>query len=295
MTATTTMPKPRASSRLKPALRFAGFASAMLGWRALYRAGCVIVRGPRRVRWLAWIMRGWGAQLARVTGMQLHIEGIPPPAGSLIVCNHLGFMDIPALARATGASFVAKHELAGWPMIGRLIADMETVFVDRADIADLPRVNALIDTALAAGKSVVLFPEGTSSPGETVLPFHAPLLLGAARANRPVHYAAIGYRTRPGETPAHLSVCWWGDMTFDESLRALFHLSHFEAILRFGAAPVRDTDRKSLARKLHAGVIALFEPVVDADTLARDRAILEEQWTQRAQHPTNTSQRTSMS
>jgi 1-acyl-sn-glycerol-3-phosphate acyltransferase len=159
--------------------------------------------------------------------------------------------------------------------------------------ADLARVNTLIGERLAAGESVVFFPEGTSSAGARVEPFHAPLLAAAARLNIPVHYAALGYAASPGETPAHLSICWWGGMEFVEHLKVLLNLSGFCAILRFGAAPLREHNRKRLARLLHEHVSALFTPVVDEATLAADRAKLDAIWTARAQ--TTTSQRTSMS
>ncbi len=111
-------------------------------------------------------------------------------------------------------------------------------------------MNALIDQALGEGQGVVLFAEGTSTRGDTVLPFKSSLLEQAARASFPVSYAALGYRTGEGEPPAHLSVCWWGEMTFMKHVIALLHLSQIQATVTFGAEPIQANDRKVLAERL---------------------------------------------
>ncbi len=268
------------------------FAAATLICYAAYRFLRPFARNRAALR--GAVMRRWARAVLRIFGAQVDASGPAPRAPFLLVSNHLGYFDIPLIASQVNCTFVAKHQVASWPVLGRICADMDVIFLQRdGTLADLARVNGLIAQRLAAGGSVAFFPEGTSSAGARVEPFHAPLLAAAARLNIPVHYAALSYTTLPGEVPAHLSVCWWGGMEFVEHLKVLLNLSGFRAILRFGASPVHGQDRKRLTRQLHELVSGLFTPVVDEATLAVDRAKLEALWTTRAQ--TTTSRRTSMS
>jgi len=139
---------------------------------------------------------------------------------------------------------------------------MNTIFIDRARRRDTARVNRTVEKILAEGRSVVLFAEGTSTQGATVLPFKSALLEQAARASFPVSYAALSYSVPAGEMPAHLSVCWWGEMTFFKHLFDLFHLSEIRASVVFGSETIRETNRKALAIKLRSAVIEDFIPVV---------------------------------
>ncbi len=117
-----------------------------------------------------------------------------------------------------------------------------------------------IEQALGRGDGVVLFPEGTSSAGDDVLPFRPSLLAGAAGGRLETSYAALGYRTGDGDPPARTAVCWWGGMTFPDHFRRLLTLRGVSARLTFGADVVRDDDRKRLARRLRGKVRAIFQP-----------------------------------
>ncbi len=158
--------------------------------------------------------------------------------------------------------FVAKREVRSWPVVGLLAASVGTIFIDRTLKRDAVRVLDALAGAIADGDGVVVFAEATSSPGEAVLPFRPALLEWAARTGHPVHHASLGYRTPAPSVPAHLSVCWWGDMTFGRHLVALCRLPGIEATLRFGEAPIAERNRKQLADRLHQAVSARFTPVV---------------------------------
>jgi 1-acyl-sn-glycerol-3-phosphate acyltransferase len=157
--------------------------------------------------------------------------------------------------------FVAKSEVRDWPVFGRIARQAGTLFVDRTVRRDALRASQAVEDVLAKGRSLVLFPEGTSTDGATVLPFHGSLLAGAAAARRPVHAAAIGYRTPPRSPPARTHVCWWGDMTFWDHLARLFTVPSVTAWIRIVPTAVVDGDRKALARRLHAAVARAFRPV----------------------------------
>lgn len=214
------------------------------------------------------IFRVWARICLRVIGGRVRVEGHAPRAPFLLVCNHLGYVDIPVLAACTDAWFVAKMEMRSWPLVGVLCRSVGTVFIDRKLSRDVLRVNRLIEDVLADGYGVVLFPEGTSTQGFEVRRFRTSLLDQAARSATPVHAAALTYRTPPGEPPAHLSVCWWGDAPLFAHAQRLFELRRFDAVVRFSPEAVTGGDRKALAARLHGEVERLFEPVVAPDERA---------------------------
>jgi 1-acyl-sn-glycerol-3-phosphate acyltransferase len=171
-------------------------------------------------------------------------------------------MDVVALASRLDCVFVAKSEVAGWPFVGALCRSVNTIFVNRRNRRSLPAVLDAVGRALDGGSGVVLFAEGTSTSGANVAPFKSSLLELATQRRAPVHFASLSYRTPPNEAHASEAVCWWDDMTFLRHLYALFMLPRFDVSLTFGEQPIRDGDRKALARRLWSAVNAQFIPVV---------------------------------
>lgn len=219
------------------------------------------VRGGRRfVRRAAF--RGWARGVLRLLRIRIAVEGHAPEAPFYLVSNHLGYLDIVVYAALAPARFVAKREVRDWPLVGFLAALMGTIFVDRTCKRDAIRAVDALAEAVAGGDGVVVFAEATSSSGYSVLPFRPALLEGAARGGHPVHYASLSYRTPPDAPPAHLAVCWWGDMTFGAHLLGLSRLDWIEATVRHGKEPIAERDRKRLAARLHEAVSAQFTPVV---------------------------------
>ena len=208
------------------------------------------------------VFRAGAKMIARVIGMRLNIQGTPPNGPFLMVSNHLSYVDIVAFASQSNCTFIAKHEVSKWPLIGLLARSMNTIFIDRTNRNDIPRVISATERALSKGQNVILFAEGTSSPGETVLPFNSSLLQVAAKLKCPVSYASLTYETPVNYAPAYLSVCWWGDMTFPDHLFNLLKLPFFKATLTYGEMPVPTGDRKILARELWQRVSEQFNPVV---------------------------------
>jgi 1-acyl-sn-glycerol-3-phosphate acyltransferase len=202
--------------------------------------------------------------MCRIVGARLHLSGEPPVAPFLLVSNHLSYVDILAFASTIDCVFVAKSDLATWPVVGTLCRVADVVFVDRKLRRDVSRVNALIDAAIQNGEGVIVFPEGTSTRGETVLPFMSSLLDVAARKAIPVHSATIWYRTTPTEVPASESICWWGKMTFPDHFFALAGMSGFDAWITHGDGVIVCEDRKQLARMLRERVLDSFVPVATA-------------------------------
>jgi len=139
---------------------------------------------------------------------------------------------------------------------------MGTIFINRTNRRDIPRAGEQIIERLDAGEGVVVFPEGTSTKGEAVLPFNSSFLEFAARTDVPVSFASISYRTPPGELPASLAACWWEDISFFAHLWRLFKVREYRATITFGAEPVINEDRKVLAAELRRQVAESFVPVL---------------------------------
>jgi len=213
--------------------------------------------------WRNFNFRTWAKLTNIVLRMRVEAKGTPPQAPFFLVSNHLSYMDIVAFAAHLDCVFVAKSEVANWPILGLLCRSMGTIFVDRNSRMDVLRVNRLIEQALRSGKGVLLFPEGTSTPGAEVLPFHSALLEPAVQQGCPVSFATVSYRTSVGQAPAHLSVCWWGDMSFLAHFYGLLQLKSAESTLVFGSYSIRADDRKVLARKLCQAVKEELIPVTE--------------------------------
>ncbi len=223
--------------------------------------GLLVVRPSLRLAWRRWIFRNWGRATCRGMGVRVEVVGSPPREPSILVCNHLGYLDIAVIAGCLDTVFVSKAEVARWPVLGLLTRTMGTIFVPRERVRALPEVNRRITAALERGDSVVIFPEGTSTKGATVASFKRPLLAPAAERGLPVRYASLSYRVGPGDPPASEAVCWWGDMTFAPHLLGLLGLARVEARLQFGTEAVVERDRRLLAEKLWRAVHELFIPV----------------------------------
>jgi 1-acyl-sn-glycerol-3-phosphate acyltransferase len=248
---------------MRAAARLAVLCATTAALYTIWLAGAAVLSVSKRAeaRWRGLVFRAWGRAAAVLVGMKLGVSGAPPRPPFLLVVNHLGYMDVVALAALCECVFVAKREVASWPVVGTLCRSMRTIFVNRRSRRDIPRALSLIESALDEGAGVVLFAEGTSTRGAGVLPFKSPLLEAAARRGLPVHYASLSYRTPRGEEPAAASVCWWGEMTFPAHFFGLLKLRGFSADLVFGEEAICGGDRKTLAGKLWAAVSARFVPV----------------------------------
>ena len=210
----------------------------------------------RRLHWRDRVMHWWARASLSVLRVRVQQRGPVPRGGCLLVGNHLSYLDVLVLASIRPLSFLAKSEVARWPVLGVMARIAGVRFIVRADRRDLPRVAAELAAELAAGHGVTFFPEGTSSDGAQVLPFRPALLASAAAEQRPVHWVALGYATPAGSPPAAQSVCWWGDMTFLPHLAGLLRLPSVLATVDFGPAPIAGSDRKELARALQAAIAA---------------------------------------
>ncbi len=134
-----------------------------------------------RIRW-------WSAGLLRAVGMRVQVSGTAPrPGATLVVANHVSWIDIAAIhAAAPHARFVSKADVLAWPLLGWLIKNAGTLFIERERKRDAVRVVHAMAQAMQAGDTVAVFPEGTTGAGPELLPFHANLLQAAIATATPV-------------------------------------------------------------------------------------------------------------
>jgi len=166
-------------------------------------------------------------------------------AAGLTVSNHLTYLDILVYGAARPFLFAAKLEVRGWPLLGTLASLGGTIFVDRGRSLQVADATRQIEQALRAGIPVLLFPEGTSSDGSSVLPFRSPLFDPAIRAGASVTAAAVRYRA--ADTAEH-HVTYWGDMVFLPHLFRTLCVRRLTAEIGFDS-PCRFPDRKCAARE----------------------------------------------
>jgi lyso-ornithine lipid O-acyltransferase len=179
----------------------------------------------------------------------------PVPERGLLVSNHLSYLDVPVISSITPTIFVSKREVKFWPVFGRLAQMGGTVFVDRERRAQVGEVNDEIQASLDRGALVVLFPEGTSSSGETVLPFKSSLLEPAVQSTLPLSVSAIQYAIEDGDVARE--VCYWGDQTFFSHLVNLMSKRAIRATVRFAPFQRTGADRKKLAVELREEILKL--------------------------------------
>jgi len=172
-----------------------------------------------------------------------------------LVGNHLSYLDIVILSSIRPCVFVAKRDVASWPLFGWLAKVAGTVFVDRDRRFRAPKSVDVIEGAIAAGSVVVLFPEGTSSDGSTVLPFKSALLESAVRLRCLVGSASVDYALEDGSA-AH-EVCYWRDMTLVPHLLNLLFKQEIRANYSFSPAKVRAGNRKEVSRELRAEIVSM--------------------------------------
>ena len=195
-------------SHLRATIRLVSLCGVTCGIYLLLVAGLALTFPSRRARisWRSFILRRWAKATAAFLKIRITTYGAPPVAPFFLVSNHLSYVDIVVFASQLCCSFIAKKDVARWPVIGLLCKSIGTIFIDRENRREITRVNGQVERALAEGRGVVLFAEGTSSQGATVLPFKPGLLEPAARAGFPVSYAALSYRVPGDEMPPDLSV-----------------------------------------------------------------------------------------
>lgn len=233
----------------------------------------MFTRGPAAYT-LPWL---WQRGICRIFGIKVLIEGAPLTSRqTLFVANHVSYLDIPVIGCVLKASFIAKKEVAGWPVFGTLSRLQQTAFISRAR-GDAQKEKNALSNMIAEGKSLILFPEGTSTDGRDVVPFKSSLFsLTLDDGQRALMIQPVTLRVEAvdGRSPEDQSVrdlyAWYGDMTMPPHLKAfagskgaVIRLIFHEPIDPRGYA-----DRKTLADACCAAVRSGIAPPVARELAA---------------------------
>ncbi len=207
-----------------------------------------------------WLQRN-SRRVLRVVRVNWRVSG-PIPKRGLLISNHLSYLDILVLVAITPAVFVSKREVKNWPVFGWFARLAGTLFINREKRSDVSRSKTEIEQALNDGALVILFPEGTSSNGETVLPFKTALLEPATKSEHELFVGCIRYALEDGDVVEE--VCYWRDMTLVPHLINLLGKRTVHASVQFAQIHERSANRKELAQHLRAEVLKLKEGIKNA-------------------------------
>jgi len=204
-----------------------------------------------------FMLRIWTLAMCRIFSVRVRVKGVIEPAPTLIVSNHISWLDIIALHTAAPMGFVSKAEVATWPLVGTLARKSNTVFHERGKHDSSSNVTAAMTKRLKDGQRVAIFPEGGIKPGDHVKVFHARLFAAAVEVACPVQPVMIRYVRNGRRDP---------DMTFMANERFvgnIFRLLGRPACvcdIRFlEAVQAQGRPRRELAESAQAAVSAVFE------------------------------------
>lgn len=198
--------------------------------------------------------RAWSLKLLRLIGMRLvvHHDDERLDHGALVVGNHVSWVDIYVINAWRPTPFVSKAEVRQWPVVGWLAHRLDTIFIHREKRRDAQRAMHEMASRLERGGLVCVFPEGTTSDGLALLPFHANLFQAAVSAQCPVQPICLMYEDSEGRqsmAPAYI-----GEISLGASLDAVLRNGPLTAHLYVGAPIAAMDDRRALAAKAREAV-----------------------------------------
>lgn len=220
------MRKLRASGRL-----------LVLLWHVLLGVWIVYMRFPQMDAALrrATVER-WQARLVALCGIRLELHGalaLPPDGGGVLqISNHISWLDISTLHGIRFCRFVSKSEVKDWPLVGRLADAADTLYLQRASRRDAHRMLEQVAGRLQAGDVITVFPEGTTSDGVDLLPFHANMFQAAIQADAPIQPIAIRFLDAQGQVS--LAPCYINNDSLWDTLWRTLQESGLVVSVRFG-------------------------------------------------------------
>jgi 1-acyl-sn-glycerol-3-phosphate acyltransferase len=233
--------------------RLAAVAGVMLAAGASLPVLSLLPAGPR-----GRLVRRFARGVLRALGIRLERRGAmtdrPVAGGTLVVMNHVSWLDIVVLLAVGRSRLVAKTEVRGWPVVGQVAARIDTIFVDRSRPRCLPGTVGEVRAALAAGQAVTVFPEGTTSCGRTVRRFRPAFFQAAVDTGARVAPLTVRFRLAgAGRTSAAAFI---GEDTLLTSVGRIIGLRGLIIGLHYGATihPVPGATRRELARIAGAAV-----------------------------------------
>jgi len=221
----------------------------------LYGMWVVATRFPRATKEQRdELNRKWSLRFLQIAGMRLvvHNDAARLDAGVLVVANHISWIDIYVINAWRPTHFVSKAEVRKWPVVGWLAQQLGTVFIQREKRSEAKRIMQELAQRLEQGEAICVFPEGTTSDGVELLPFHSNLFQAPVLASRPVQPLCLYYEDAHGKqstAPAYI-----GDLSLGESLDALLRGAPLTAHVYVGEVLAPGAERRVLAAEAQAVV-----------------------------------------
>lgn len=197
----------------------------------------------------------WRRLACRILNIHIHITGSPYTKSSLIVANHISWLDIIAIGAQQPMIFVAKQEVSDWPILGFLAAHIGTLFVSRGNGAKTRHTAEKMVDELKAGGRLMLFPEGTTTRGDHVLRFHPRLFQPAQLAEASVQAVAIRYSGPTAEI-----VPFVGDDAFVPHILRIIRLHRIDLHLHYCPPLSSSQERNRLAQITREQIITALHP-----------------------------------
>lgn len=262
--------------------------------RALFIAAFFFTMTPLLIS-IQWALTklglpGWGfiasnyyRVLCALLRIRVRVNGAPThDRAVLYVSNHVSWADIVVIGSLAPVAFVAKREVASWPLVGVTAKMQRTVFVDRTRRHQAAGAVADIVKRLKDGLSVVLFAEGTSSDGNRVLPFRSALLGALEEASahagniliQPMSISYTGLHGIPMGRQHRPLVAWYGDLDFLPHIKAFIEQGAVDTVVSYGEAVPADIeiDRKAMTRQLESSVRGMLASALRGRPLAVQNA-----------------------
>jgi len=244
-------------------LRFTLRVVPVVAWLLLGLITVVLVFPFAPVRWRSALNRSWSRALMALCGVQIRVLGTPVwHTPVLWVANHVSWIDIFCLNRVRSTAFVAKREIRAWPVIGWLVAGAGTIFIERGSRQALRHVGTQMQQRLRRGEVVGLFPEGTTSAGFEVMPFHASLLEAAIRAQADIQPVALRFYRRGKRSDV---AAFTGDQTLVANMWRLLGTTGIRVELEF-LAPYPAAQCQTVGRH---GMAALTQQAIQEAVMGR--------------------------
>lgn len=221
------------------------------------------------------LIRNWSRKLLAIFGIELEVQGLAPdaspPRGAMLVSNHISWLDIYVIHCWQPVRFVAKSEIRSWPVIGWLCDKTGTIFIERASKRDAHRVLHHIADVMRQGDLVCVFPEGTTTDGSKVLPFHANLMQAPVAAGLPVQPVSLSYLDAATGQPS-LAPAYIDDITLMECLNAILNAPPIKVRLTVGPQLLaREASRRELAEAAREVVVCLVQGTPEAAAHVAER------------------------
>lgn len=234
-------------------LMLRGGAHLLSGWWTIRTRFPQMTQAEREAR-----VQRWAREFLAVWRIDLEVRGQPPGQGPLLlVSNHISWLDILVLHAAGFCRFVSKSDVKHWPVIGMMATGAGTLYIERASRRDALRVVHHMKEALQRGEVVAVFPEGTTSNGVTLLPFHANLIQAAISAQAPVMPVALEFIDSRTGAPS-LAPIYIDDQTLVGSVWRTLTTPGTRAVVSYGEPqPPEGRERRAWAAELHAAVARL--------------------------------------